>query len=317
MTELLGSTAAAMHTSDHLLALPAGVPVDELARAWFSGARWLRRPVSREDAAADAAPLRGARFRGMAEPEPRPGELSLEPGVTLAGPFDLTGPQTQFLDLPARRAVLYAVHVDDDVRVRAPGPGPDGDPDGLGHAFADGMATGAELRVVRWMVAAARLARGAVLVDGRTPAITPVAAGGVELRLFSAHHLTERQALALVRTVMVQVEPAASTRTLVGPQEYWLRGDTAYDGTLTVGVRRVDTLPQALAALPWREYGPFVYCVAWTPAASDDVRSDRGDQIARTRMLPIVARMLRTLHAAVEGTVVDEDGFVRPLGSLD
>ena len=318
MTALLTAVVPPQHASDHLLALPAAVDVAVLARAWFADARWVREPV--DEPAAASRPQTGARFRGMTQEAPaaRPGEMFLAPAVTLRGPFPLTAAQTQALDLPTRRSCAYAVRVE--------GAGPrvaptaDVDPhDELARAFPRGTPSGDELLVARWLVAAARHARGAVLVDGGGVPVVPDPQSAVDLSLFSAYALPPEKTLALVRTVLVQARLAASTAALDGPQEYWLRAETPYDGAITVGFHRTDSMPLVLGTVPWRDSGPFAYHVRWDPGTEDEYGLEHPSQlhsIARTRMAPVVGRVTQTLQTAIAGIVVDEGGFMRDASYL-
>lgn len=319
MTALLSAVVPEEHASDHVLALPASADVAVLARAWFADARWVTEPLDAAAAAAQLKPLSGARFRGMVqEASACEGEMSLAPGVVLRGPYPLTAAQTQALDLPSRRASAYAVRVTGAPGRQAPAHHPD-PRDELARAFPRGKPAGVELLVARWLVAAARHARGAVLVDGGGVPVVPDPEAAVNLSLFSAYALPAEQALALLRTVLVQARLAGSTTTLDGPQEYWVRAETPYDGAVTMGFHRAESLPLALSTIPWRDSGPFAYRVRWDPATEDDQGLEHPSQlhaIARTRMAPVVASVTRTLHRAIAGTVVDEGGFMRDASFL-
>lgn len=319
MTALVGAVVPVQHASDHVLALPSAVDVEALARAWFAEAQWVRPPVG-EERTDQPRPRGGARFRGMVQEAPlaQPGEMSLAPGITLRGPYPLTAAQTQALDLPSRRSSAYAVRVEGGPDRAAPAR--DVDPqDEIARAFPRGKPVGDELLVARWLVAAARHARGAVLVDGDGLPVVPDPQAAVNLSLFSAYALSAEKALALVRTVAVQAQLAATTATLDGPQEYWLRVETPYDGSVTVGFHRTDALPLVLSTLPWRDSGPFAYRVRWDPGTEEEYGLERPSQlhvIARTRMAPLVNRVTQALHTAVAGVVVDEGGFMRDASYL-
>lgn len=314
MTALLTAVLPPQHASDHLLALPAAVDVEALARAWFPDARWVVAPVA-EPTRATARPQAGARFRGMAQevPSALPGEMSLGPGVTLRGPYPLTPAQTQAFDLPTRRSCAYAVQVEGAAGRDAPAQDVDHH-DELTRAFPGGLPVGDELVVVQWLVAAARHARGAVLLDGAGVPVVPDPRSAVNLSLYSAYGLSPGNALALVRTVLVQARLAGSTTALDGPQEFWLRAETPYDGAVSVAFHRTESMPLVLSTVPWRDSGPFAYHVRWDPVPDDDYGVQQTSQlhsIARTRMGPVVARVAQTLQTAVAGIVVDEGGFMR------
>jgi hypothetical protein len=92
--------------------------------------------------------------------------------------------------------------------------------------------------------------------------------------------------------VLVQTRLAGSTSTLDGPQEYWLRAETPYDGA---------------------------YRVRWDPGTEDEHGLEHPSQlhsIARTRMAPVVRAVTRALHRAIAGTVVDDGGFMRDASYL-
>ncbi|PFG35015.1 hypothetical protein [Sanguibacter antarcticus] len=319
MTALLGTAVPAPHASDHVLAVSSDVDVLALARAWFADARWVREPVD-GDLAARPQPRGGARMRGMVHvpAEAIPGEMLLAPRVTLRGPYPLTAAQTQALDLPSRRSSAYAIHVEG--RARRAAPTGDVDPhDDLVRAFPGGRPVGDELLVARWLVAAARHARGAVLVDGGGTPVVPDPRTAVDLSLFSPNALEAERALALARTILVQAQLVTSTATLDGPQEYSLRAETPYDGTVTVRFHRTQMLPLVLNTVPWRDSGPFAYRVGWGPGTEGDLGLEQSSQlysIARTRMAPVVNRLTLALQTAIGGIVVDADGFMRDASYL-
>lgn len=275
-----------------VLALPAGASLDGLARAWYPEAAWTRAPVSAETASARSAPLRGARFRGMtASAEAEPGELELEPGLTLSGPHPLSPGEVADLGLTLQRASAYVV---------------------ASHG-ADQLQAA---RLQRWLVAAARTSRGAVRVRGGAP-LVPDPTRSVDRQLFSAHALAPGHALALVRTVLVQATlqgaPAGPPAGSTPVQSYAIVTRTPYDGTVTLTCTRAERLPYALRTLDWRESGPFSYAVTWEPEGEAEDTSEHPSQllmIARNRMAPVVAAVVSVLHEAIAGTVLDSDGFI-------
>lgn len=309
------------HTHDHLLALPrtkgsSRLPIEVLAAAWFPAAEWEEQPGAEEA----ARPMAGARFRGVVPQEvARPGVLRLAPGVRVVGPFPLTVPQTQALDLPVGTAEVYAVQIE-GVRERGEPGYASEDRDGLGRAFVGGWPEPHELGVVRWMVTAARRSSGAVLVDGST-VLTPDPAASVDLTLFSAQALDPQSALGALRTVISMAQVVGVERSVDGgPQDFVVAGDTPYDGALELRMLRVRAVPQSLAVLEWREYGPYAYRMHWDPADPYDLETERPSGlhlIARSRMRSSLARLAAMLQGRVGGTLVDDGGFVVAPGDLE
>lgn len=319
MTALLDRLDPDGRTDARVLAVPAHVDVMALARAWFPGAAWEVEPVSHDVAASRVLPLRGARFRGMsAQPEAVPGVLRLTPGQVLTGPHPLTAEDTVTYALPPRHVAAYVLR---DSRVEDP-VGPAGGPVALAVDPSDprggpaGTGPGPEDRdrVRAWLVAAARRAHGAVLDHGTGPALVPDAGRSVDRTLFSAHPLAPHHALAIVRTVLVQAVLTAAPVASEGAAPGWtIATQTPYDGTVEVVLARVAVLPPALQLLPWRDSGPYAYSVRWVSGSPEDRGSERPSSlhlVARGRIAPLVARVAVALEQAVEGTLLDEDGFV-------
>ncbi|WP_157607141.1 hypothetical protein [Sanguibacter suarezii] len=275
--------------ASHLLAVPASASVQALALAWYPQARWTREPVTAAAATAGLSQPRGARFRGMsAVADAQPGELELEPGVVLTGPHPLEAERCHALGLTAAKVDGYEVRVD-------------GDPVDRG------------VRLRRWLVAAARHARGAVLEEGSVAPLTLDHRRSVNRHLYSAHALSPEVALALVRTVLVQATLETVGSAAPGPQDYEIVTHTPYDGSVVVRCEHADRLPPALGTVPWRDSGPFRYTVRWLsgdayPADSEDASNLH--HIARRRMAPVVVAVVAVMRTSIAGTVLDDDGFI-------
>jgi hypothetical protein len=321
MTALLDRIGSDGRTGARLLAVPVHVDVLGLARAWFPDAAWEVEPVSDATAAARVLPLRGARFRGLAaQPEAVPGVLRLTGGHVLTGPHPLTAEDTVTYVLPPRHVDAFVLRA--SVAEAEPGhprPGRGGGPvegraDGPrlpGHAVPDPQDTD---RVHAWLVAAARRARGAVVNQSAGPAVVPDSGRSVDRTLFSAHPLAPHHALAIVRTVLVQAVVRSAPLVPEGAPLGWtIATETPYDGTVEVILARVGALPPALQQLPWRDSGPCAYSVRWVSGSPEDQESEHPSPlhlVARARIAPLVARVAAALEQAVEGTLLDEDGFV-------
>lgn len=301
------------HAGAHLLAVPrsrgaARTPVDTLARAWFADAAWTTPPGG----GGATRPMVGARFRGVVpDGVVTPGELRLAEGARVVGPFPLTPPQTQALDLAGGSAEVFALHVDDPAPRGAPVPLAD-DRDGLARAFAAGLPQGLELQALGWAVAAARRVGGAVVADGRT-VLTPDPASGVDLTLYSAQVLGPDDALGVLRTTVPSARVVAVHPRPDGLAEYVLSGETPYDGAVRLAAQRVPQVPLALGALDWREHGPHAYRVTWVPQDPYELEVERPSGlhvIARSRARVLVARLAAMLQGRLAGTLVDDGGFV-------
>ncbi|WP_454041843.1 hypothetical protein [Cellulosimicrobium sp. Marseille-Q8652] len=301
------------HAGAHLLAVPrsrgaARTPVDALARAWFPDAAWTTAPGG----GAAARPMAGARFRGVVpDAAVVPGVLGLVEGARAVGPFPLTAPQTQALDLASAAADVYALELDQPPPRGAAAPVPD-DRDGLVRAFPGGLPQGAELQVLGWAVAVARRVGGAVVADGRS-VLTPDPASGVDLTLYSAQVLTPGDVLGVLRTVVPSAQVVAVEPRPDGPSDVAASGDTPYDGAVRLWMQRVPEVPLALGALDWREYGPYAYRVSWSPADAYELELERPSGlhvIARSRARVLVARLAAMLQGRLAGALVDDGGFV-------
>lgn len=311
MTLPLTGSVPEMYSSDHLLALPrsrgvARPGIEALATAWFPEAGWVSEPSS----GPAERPMAGARFRGVVPDDVRrPGVLQLTEGGEVVGPFVVPAPQSLALDLASSVAELWAVRVAHRSRDRLPAEVDDRD--GLARVFAAGLPDDVELRVLRWMVAAARKVGGTLFVDGAVP-LAPEPTAAVDLTLYSAQALTPDAALGSLQTVVPGarvVEVVERPDRLV---DYALDGETAYDGALRVVVRKVDVVPAVLGALDWREYGPFAYRMSWVPADPYELEVEEPSGlhlIARSRMRASVARLASVLQGRAAGVLVDDGGF--------
>ena len=312
MTFLAG-VIPAEHASGHILILPSTngpVAVSELAAAWFSDIAWLREP-SRTSGARRMA---GARFRGMAQPDSLvPGVMRLGEGHVATGPFEVGEAHLAELEISAAKAEAYSVARGDGLRdVRGAAPTSYGDRDGIARAFPHALPQGEELRIVQWMVAAARKTAGGVLADGRQP-LVPDPAASVNLALYAAHALLPGDVLPMLRSLIATADVSADQATPDGSPRYTLVGSTAYDGSIVIDVERVDRVPRALGSLDWRSYGPFAYRLSWMPADPYELELEHASGlhvIARARMRVSLARLAVALQSRIAGILVDDGGFI-------
>ena len=319
MTFLAG-VIPAEHASGHILILPSTngpVTVSELAAAWFSDIEWLREP-SRTSGARRVA---GARFRGMAQPDTLvPGVLRLGEEHVATGPFEVGESHLAELKVSATKAEAYAVTRADGLRgVRGAAPSSYDDRDGIARAFPHALPQGEELRIVQWMVAAARKTGGAVLADGRQ-VLLPDAAGSVNLALYAAHPLMPGDVLPMLRSLIATADVSAEQTTPDGSPRYSLAGTTPYDGAIVVDVERVDRVPRALGSLDWRTYGPFAYRIGWVPADPYELELEHVSglhAIARARLRVSIARLAVALQSRIGGVLVDDGGFIAAPEELD
>jgi len=272
----------------HVLALPHGADALVLARAWFPDAVWEREPAA---PAPVARPMTGARFRGLAVQEPAapvPGRLALG-GAVLVGPRPLTADEVR------------------EAGLRAGGP-----------LDLYGFESAPSELVTAWATAAARHAGGLLVPASRAQVVVPDPHGAPGLTLWSPVPMAPRDVLPLVRPAMVgaRVSPTElPTPAGGGPQECAVTAVFDYDGTVTLRSSRRDDVPAVLAALDWRDYGPWAYEVRWRPVEGEDPESPLS-AIARQRVAPTIARVTAALWRAAGGTVVDEGGFVVPSDEL-
>lgn len=197
----------------HLLVLPDGVAPDEvevLAASRFVSARWERPPRVPSGRRATGA-ARGA------TPAATPGVLRLGRLSTLTGPYALEPGQVARWGLPTDARVAWVV---DCPRERATAPAFGGDRDGLRRAFGADGPVREELRVVQWLVAAARRLGGALRVDGGV-VLEPEMDAALDLTVFTDRWVEPGAVLAAARRVDSRARldaPAGSARRAT-PQE--------------------------------------------------------------------------------------------------
>jgi len=278
----------------HVLVVPRGTDVRALAAAWYPHVAWEREPV----AAVAASRPTGARFRGIAVAETAAvdGLLRLDDDTALIGPFAVDGPET------GTGAGVVDVY-------------------GLQTRPAGGPATAADRRATQWMTAAARRSAGMVASANRQRALVPDPDARPDLTLWSAEPMTAADAVALVRPALSGARLAPSDVPHAhgsGPQPFALTATYEYDGAVTVRLDR-GTQPPALAAVDWREHGPWAYRVAWAPLEPAELDVEDPSPlhvIARQRVSPAIARATAALWRAVGGTVLDAGAFVVPADDL-
>ncbi|MGI5188571.1 hypothetical protein ACQEVI_10585 [Promicromonospora sp. CA-289599] len=250
----------------------------------------------------------------MAQPDALvPGVMRLGEGHVATGPFEVGEAHLAELSISAAKAEAYSVARADGLRdVRGAAPTSYGDRDGIARTFPHALPQGEELRIVQWMVAAARKSGGAVLTDGRQP-LVPDPAASVNVALYAAHVLLPGDVLPMLRSLIATADVSAEQATPDGSPRYTLAGSTAYDGALVVDVERVDRVPRALGALDWRSYGPFAYRLSWAPADPYELELEQASGlhvIARARMRASLARLAVALQSRIGGILVDDGGFV-------
>lgn len=249
-----------------------------------------------------------------------PGVMRLGEEHVATGPFEVGEAHLAELEIPAATAEAYSVARADGLRaVRAAAPTSSNDRDGVARAFPQALPQGEELRVVQWMVAAARKVGGGVVADGRQP-LVPDPEASVNLTLYAAHPLMAAEVLPIFRSLIAAAEVSADRPTPDGSPRYTLVGGTPYDGSLVVDVERVDRVPRALASLDWRDYGPFAYRLGWAPADPYEFELERPSGlhvIARARMRASLARLAVALQSRVAGILVDDGGFIATSDELD
>lgn len=265
--------------------------------------------------------MTGARFRGMAQPDAlNPGVMRLGEGHVATGPFEVGAEHLAELKIRAGQAEAYSVARADGLRdVRGAAPMSYDDRDGIARTFPQALPQGAELRIVQWMVAAARKSGGGLLADGRQPMV-PDATASVNLSLYSAHPLLPGDVLPMLRSLIATAEVSAEQVMPDGTPRYTLAGSTAYDGSLVVDMERVDRVPRALGSLDWRSYGPFAYRLSWVPADPYELELEHTSglhAIARARMRTSLARLAVALQSRIAGIVVDDGGFIATPQELD
>lgn len=265
--------------------------------------------------------MTGARFRGMAQPDAlNPGVMRLGEGHVATGPFEVGAEHLAELKIRAGQAEAYSVARADGLRdVRGAAPMSYDDRDGIARTFPQALPQGAELRIVQWMVAAARKSGGGLLADGRQPMV-PDATASVNLSLYSAHPLLPGDVLPMLRSLIATAEVSAEQVMPDGTPRYTLAGSTAYDGSLVVDMERVDRVPRALGSLDWRSYGPFAYRLSWVPADPYELELEHTSglhAIARARMRTSLARLAVALQSRIAGILVDDGGFIATPQELD
>lgn len=333
----------------HLLVVPPGTDVRALAAAWFPAADWDRRPADPAEQP-PVVRLRGARFRGIVAEAPTPttGVLRLDPTTTLDGPLRVEDATSRALGLGVRTLDAWELRVATtaDRTVTAPigavaaadlatgglpavGTGataavvPAHGP--RGHAAAADQTPAAHVPVpgrddlaLGWTVAAARRVGGAVLPADGSRVVAPDPSSAVGLTLWSPVPLPPQDVVPLLRPALAgarvgPTELPQPTQADPGAQPFSLAATFEYDGVVTVQASRAQEVPLVLSTVDQRQYGTWAYRVEWQPPGDVEGPDDQPSQlhlIARSRVLPSVARVAATLWRVAGGTVVDSGGFV-------
>jgi len=220
----LPSTVPKKTEARHLLSLPAGIEIDEiavLALSRFATARWATVPqgISAEALAqglAVSGPTDTTATSTAAMPRiaggGEPGVMRLSRHSALTGPFTPAG-STLSAHLPANTEKVFDVICP---RERWPQIQAFGfDRDGLTRTFPAGLPNREEERVVLWLLAVARRLGGAVLLNADEAAksvgtlLIPDPAAAVDLTLYSDVWLDP----AACQRVVLSVDPRAMLAT--------------------------------------------------------------------------------------------------------
>lgn len=265
----------------HALAIPAGEDIRALAAAWFADSGWEVFPLAPEPVSGDARD----RARGAVPmAQSRPGRLRLAGQHALVGPVRLHAREARALGLPERELDLF----------------------GLPASVTDPVALG-------WLTAAARRTAGAVLSADRSQVIVPDPATAVDLTLWTGTRLTASELVTVVRPFLAgaRVEQAQALAG-AGDGAFSVAARFEFDGALTVFAQPRDAVPVAVAAVQWGAHGPWTYHVAWVPPDPAELTAEQPSRlhlIARSRVAPVLARVVRALLLSAGGVVVDDGGF--------
>ena len=198
----------------HLLALPDGVEVDEvetLAASRFAAARW--EPAGDVPSQRVRRPMTAA-FGIRVTPAPAAPVLRLSRHSTVTGPYGVTPDDLVALGLPSSTTQVYDVACP---RERGERPWPGGDRDGLNRAFPDGLPVREEMRVVQWLVDAARRLGGSVRIGGRGTILAPDTEGAIDLTVLTDHWVEPGDALTIVQRAVPRARLSAAPGTWGGP----------------------------------------------------------------------------------------------------
>lgn len=249
-----------------------------------------------------------------------PGVLDLLPDVTdrharatLTGPWSVAAARGA-LGLPAWSATAFVVDVDPDRSVAAPplphGYGP------LLDAFGTHHPQGLERQVLDVVHACARRLAGALRVTGGA-VIEPDPDSAVDMSVHAplwldpdalAHVLAP--ALPGVEVLLGVEETLARGEELDGYGASWATGGPEGDHVL-IEVEAAEVMAPTLRFLPWTSGGVISYHLRWleggepTPDGTSRAALRRRREARRA-----IARAALALMAAVDGAVLDEDGFL-------
>jgi hypothetical protein len=214
LPEAPASAGPTLPPGRHLLVLPDGVAADEvevLAASRFTSARWERPPRVPSGRRASGA------ARGPV-PAATPGVLRLGRLSTLTGPYALEPGQVARWGLPTGSRIAWVV---DCPRERQELPAFGGDRDGLRRAFGAAGPVREELRVVQWLVAAARRLGGALRVDSGV-VLEPEMDAALDLTVLSPRWVEPEAVLAAARRVDSRArldDPAAPEERSTTPEQ--------------------------------------------------------------------------------------------------
>lgn len=280
--ESLGELDLNTASAYHLLALPgdsSGEEIEALAISVWNEAGWIN-----------------------------PGVLHLTEGVTLEGPWHLSGEAASELGFssdvwllrcqPSRGAAPSA-----DIVQR----------DELARAFPDGMPVGVELSAISVLRRVARRLGGQLRVAGSGHVFTPDPDSAVNLRIYTADPIEPDRLQQLMSDLFGGVTQVSSPPTEPGSPHALLVA-VSPQAQMLVGMRPVEEVPRVLRWEGWVRGPVYVYECNWANSFDHALPSGQLTRVGR-RARNVVAESIGRAAAAISEetrnvAIVDEDDFL-------
>lgn len=246
-----------------------------------------------------------------------PGNLRLQEGCTLEGPWTLTAQTAQSLNLPAD-VPLTQVFV-----LRAPARRGSAPLEEIktfsewARAFPGGMPVGIEERVLQVLQRMSRRLGGSLRIAGSGHVMTPDPASSVNLRVYASAWMDPGEAMSLIAPHLPGLHEPGPPPSPGAP--YALLAPSGTRSQVLIGVRPEQTVPRALRWEMWAKERVFLYEIVWAlpeDLYTLDTKPTRAGRLERSRGAKSVETAAALLADALDtpsrggAAIIDEDGFL-------
>ncbi len=284
----LGELDAATAAAYHLFALPpdrSGAEVEALAISVWNEAGWIN-----------------------------PGVLHLTEGVTLEGPWEVSGETRAELGLREDEGSVWLLRCQptrgaaptSEIRSR----------DELARAFPEGMPVGVELAALSVLRRMARRLGGQLRAAGSGHLFEPSPDSAVNLRVYTADPLSPADLHRILEDLFSQVTKVSSppAENPDQPHPHAALVELEEGGKVLVGMRPVDEIPRVLRWEGWVRGQVFMYEVTWADALELTLPGGQLTRVGR-RVRDSAATAIGLVAGAISAetrnvAIVDEDDFL-------